>query len=96
MDEKQIKDLFRTELKSVVDEAIEKNISEIAGKEVSAQVKEIVAKMRLDRATYGSDKSGLSDEVSISLNANLDYLGGGMLWVASLCVGNSIKIKRLS
>ena len=33
------------------------------------------------------------NEVSVSLNANLDYLGGGMLWVISLCVGNSIKIQ---
>ena len=79
MDEKQIKDLFRTELKSVVDEAIEKNISEIAGKEVSAQVKEIVAKMRLDRATYGSDKSGLSDEVKLAFAQDLKHLVTGAL-----------------
>ena len=32
-------------------------------------------------------------EVSDTLNANIDFLGGGFLWVCSLCVGNTIKIE---
>jgi len=32
-------------------------------------------------------------EVSETLNANIDFLGGGFLWVCSLCVGNSIKLE---
>jgi len=32
-------------------------------------------------------------EVSDTLNANIDFLGGGFLWVCSLCVGNSIKLE---
>ena len=32
-------------------------------------------------------------EVSKTLNANIDFLGCGFLWVLSLCVGNTIKIE---
>lgn len=79
MNEEKIKELFRGELKSVVDEAIEKNISEIAGKEVSAQVKAIVAKMRTDRAVYGQDASGLSDEVKLAFAQDLKNLANGKM-----------------
>lgn len=79
MNEEKIKELFRGELKSVVDEAIQKNISEIAGKEVSDQVKSIVAKMRLDRALYGKDASGLSDEVKLAFAQDLKHLVTGAL-----------------
>lgn len=79
MSEEAIKSLFRNELKSVIDEALEKNISEIAGKEVSQQIKSIVAKMRLDRATYGKDASGLSDEVKLDFAKDLRALAKGTL-----------------
>lgn len=79
MNETAIKELFRTELKSVVDEAIEKNIGEIAGKEVSQQVKAIVAKMRLDRSVYGQDASGLSDDVKLAFAQDLKNLATGKL-----------------
>lgn len=79
MNEDKIKELFHTELKTVVDEAIEKNISEIAGKEVSSQVKSIVAKMRFDRATTGHDASGLSDEVKLAFAQDLKSLVTGKL-----------------
>lgn len=79
MNEDKIKELFRGELKTVVDEAIEKNISEIAGKEVSEQVKTIVAKMRLDRQLYGQDKSGLSDEVKLAFAQDLKGIVTGAL-----------------
>ncbi len=32
-------------------------------------------------------------EVSRTLNANIDFLGGGFLWALSLCVGNTVKIE---
>lgn len=32
-------------------------------------------------------------EVSRTLNASIDYLGSAMLWVLSICVGNSMKIE---
>ena len=79
MDETKIKELFRGELKSVVDEAIANNIAEIAGKEVSAQVKTIVAKMRLDREVYGRDASGLSDEAKLAFATDLKALANGTL-----------------
>lgn len=81
MDEKTIKELFRSELKGVIDEALEKNIAEIAGKEVSQQIKTIVAKMRLDRATYGKDASGLSDEQKLDFAKDLKALAKGTLGV---------------
>lgn len=81
MNEETIKQLFRTELKSVLDEAIEKNIAEIAGKEVSQKLNAIVAKMRLDRAVYGKDASGLSDEVKLDLAKDLKALAKGTLGI---------------
>lgn len=33
------------------------------------------------------------NEVSSTLNANIDFLGCGFLWALSLCVGNTIKIE---
>lgn len=79
MDETKIKELFRTELKTIVDEAIEKNIAEVAGKEVSAQVKSIVAKMRVERSVFGSDSSGLTDEVKLAFAQDLKALVNGKL-----------------
>jgi HK97 family phage major capsid protein len=79
MKEDQIKEMFRTELKSVVDESIAENIKEIAGKEVSDQVKSIVAKMRLERSLYGQDSSGLSDEVKLAFAQDLKALVSGKL-----------------
>lgn len=79
MEEEKIKALFAQELKSVVDEAIEKNIADLAGKEVSAQMKSIVAKMRLDKSLYGQDKSGLSDEVKMDFAKDLKALVNGTM-----------------
>lgn len=50
------------EFKSVVDQALEKNIGDIVGKEVASKVKETVAKLRLERAQFGADITGLDDE----------------------------------
>lgn len=79
MNEDKIKELFRTEMKSVVDEAIEKNIADIAGKQVSEQVKAIVSRMRVDRALYGTDASGLSDETKLAFAQDLKALVRGEL-----------------
>ena len=32
-------------------------------------------------------------EISETLNANIDFLGGAILWASSLCVGNAVKIE---
>jgi len=79
MEENEIKAMFATELKTVVDEAIEKNIADLAGKEVSSQMKKIVAQMRLDKSLYGNDKSGLSDEVKMDFAKDLKNLVNGQL-----------------
>jgi len=79
MDEAKIKELFRSELKSVVEETLAKNISEIAGKEVSERVQSLVAKMRLERAVYGQDASGLSDETKLAFATDLKNLANGSL-----------------
>lgn len=65
MDQKQL-DAMKTEFKSVVDEALEKNLGEIVGKEVAAKVKETVKSMRLERALTGKDISGLDDETKLA------------------------------
>ena len=77
--EEKIAEIFRTEMKTVVEETISKNIAEIAGKEVSEKVQSIVAKMRLDREVYGRDASGLSDEVKLSFAKDLKALASGAL-----------------
>lgn len=79
MDENKIKELFQTEMKAVVDESIAKNLKDIVGSEVSDQVKSIVAKMRVDRAVSGSDKSGLSDEIKLAFAQDLKNLVVGKL-----------------
>jgi hypothetical protein len=32
-------------------------------------------------------------EVSITLNANIDFLGSALLWAVSMCIGNSLKLE---
>lgn len=79
MNEDKIKTLFREELKGVVDEAIEKSIKEVAGNEVASQVKKIVSQLRAERAMYGVDSSGLSDETKLALAQDLKHLVRGDL-----------------
>lgn len=75
MDEKKIEEL-KGSFKSIVDEAIEKNISEIAGKAVAEQVKHVVNQMRIERA-MGNDISGISDETKIAFVKDIKAITRG-------------------
>lgn len=57
---------LKNEMRSIVDESIEKNLKEIAGDEIAEQVKASVEKLRLSRDAYGNDISGLSEETKKS------------------------------
>lgn len=57
---------LKGEFKSIVDTAVQESIKDIAGKEVAEQVSKIVRKMRIDRALYGQDKSGIDDETKLA------------------------------
>lgn len=59
-------DQLTGEFKSIVDQAMEKNLKELAGAEVSKQVSAMVKKLRLDRDMFGRDASGLDDEIKIA------------------------------
>ena len=57
---------LKGEFKSIVDQSIQENVKEIAGKEVADQVSRIVKKMRIDRALYGQDRSGIDDDTKMA------------------------------
>lgn len=63
---KQLLESFKTDLKSVVDTAFEKELPGIVGPMVSQEVKGIVQQLRLEQAIYGQDKSGLDEEQKIN------------------------------
>lgn len=65
MDEKQLETL-KAEFKSVVDTAMEENIKDAVGSEVSARVKETLKKYRLENQLRGHDISGLDAETKIA------------------------------
>ena len=65
--DKTLLETLKGDIKTMIDSSIKENIADIAGKEVSESVKAIVAKMRNDRALYGVDASGLSDETKLAL-----------------------------
>ncbi len=66
MDHKKLLEQFSSEVKTIVDQAIENNLKAVVGDEVAKQTAAIVAKMRADRATYGRDTSGISDETKLA------------------------------
>lgn len=59
MDEK-ILERLETGIRENIDEAVEKNLDKALGSMVTAEVKNIVQQMRLDRATTGEDITGLT------------------------------------
>lgn len=73
MDETKMKEAF----KQVVDEALEKNISEIVGKEVATAVKSTVEKMRAQRDLTGKDFSGVDSEQKIAFVKDLKAIARG-------------------
>lgn len=61
MDEKTLQ-ILQENLKSVVDEVMEKRLGEALGPVVASETKRIVEEMRLEKALFGKDKTGLTDE----------------------------------
>lgn len=79
MDEKT-KELLMNEMKSIVDQSIKDNLGDVVSAQVSETVKSIVAKMRVDRALYGSDASGISDEQKLALAEDFKNIANGKLF----------------
>jgi len=53
---------FTEKVKSVVDQVMEERLSSVVGETVAKETRAIVEKMRIERALYGSDRSGLDSE----------------------------------
>lgn len=64
MDEKVLQQL-EEKFKSVVDSVFEQRLSQAISPIVASETKKIVEQMRLERALYGVDRSGLSNEQKI-------------------------------
>ena len=79
MDEKT-KELLINEMKSIVDQSIKDNLGDVVSAQVSETVKGIVSKMRVDRALYGSDASGISDEQKLALAEDFKNIANGKLF----------------
>lgn len=60
MNEEQLKALEQ-KFATIVDDVMEKKLKTVVGDEVAAKTKEIVQKMRVERALYGKDRSGLDE-----------------------------------
>lgn len=58
IDEKKL----AAEMRTVVDEVIQSRVEKIVGEKVAETVRNTVEKMRMEKAVYGYDRSGLSDE----------------------------------
>ena len=58
MDITQLEEKFR----SVVDEVLEKRLAQAINPIVAAETKKIVSEMRVERAIFGKDRTGLTDE----------------------------------
>lgn len=68
---------FLVQLRKTVDEALEKNIGDIAGKAVADKVKDIVTQMRLEKSLFGRDISGVSDETKIAFVKDIKAISRG-------------------
>lgn len=77
--DKTLLETLKGDIKTMIDSSIKENIADIAGKEVSESVKAIVAKMRNDRALYGVDASGLSDETKLALAEDFKNIANGKM-----------------
>jgi len=78
--DKKTKELLMNEMKSIVDQSIKDNLGDVALLQVSETVKGIVSKMRVDRAIYGSDASGISDEQKLALAEDFKNIANGKLF----------------
>lgn len=75
----ETKALLMGEMKSIVDASIKENLNDIVAPQVSETVKAIVSKMRIERALYGNDASGLSDEQKMALAEDFKNIANGTL-----------------
>lgn len=78
MDEKTL-EAVRAEMKGVVAASIKESLPEVVELQVSEQVKQIVAKMRIERAMYGTDASGLNDDQKLALAEDFKNIANGSL-----------------
>jgi len=78
MDEKTL-EAVRAEMKGVVAASIKESLPEVVELQVSEQVKQIVAKMRIERAMYGQDASGLNDDQKLALAEDFKNIANGSL-----------------
>lgn len=70
-------DQLKKEFKSVVDDALQGHVKDIVGQEAADRVKEIVDKMRLDRAVNGRDVSGVGDETKVAFLKDIRAIARG-------------------
>lgn len=68
--DKEMLEMLETKLKDVVDNAmntkLEETVASVVGKQVASETKKIVEKMALDKAMFGKDITGLSDEKKLA------------------------------
>lgn len=77
MDEKTIKAL-NEQMASVVDAVLEKRLGEAISPIVAAETKKIVQQMRIERAMFGVDRSGLVDEQKIEFAKQVKEISNGL------------------
>ena len=78
MDTKTL-DKLTEKFESVVDAVFEKKMKDAFGPMVAAHTKKIVEQMRMDRAMFGVDRSGLSDEQKIDFAETVKKIAFGKI-----------------
>lgn len=76
MDEKTLQ-ILQENLKQVVDEVMEKRLADAIGPVVASETKKIVEQMRLEKALFGHDKTGLSDEQKTDFAKQVKAIANG-------------------
>lgn len=76
MDKKDLEE-FQDGIKTVVDESIETHVKEALGAEKTEMVKDIVKKLRYERALLGSDVTGLDDETKTTFAKDIKNIARG-------------------
>lgn len=74
------KNALAAEMKSIVEATIKENLGGVVAGQVSETVKELVAKMRVERALFGQDASGISDEQKLALAEDFKNIANGKLF----------------
>lgn len=77
MDEKVLTQL-EEKFKSVVDSVFEQRLSQAISPIVASETKKIVEQLRLERALYGADRSGLSDEQKVEFAKQVKSIAAGI------------------